>query len=68
MPPGDIQSLLETYDREQLALPMPYNDGWKWGWTKSAEVWNGRIAMIAIMVILGLEVITGEGVLNAFKL
>ena len=65
---GDIETLLETYDRDRLALPSPYSDGWKWGWTKSAEVWNGRIAMIAIIFILSLEVITGQGVLSALRL
>jgi len=68
VPMGDIESLMETYDRERLALPSPYNDGWKWGWTKSAELWNGRIAMVAIMVILTLEVITGQGALNSLRL
>jgi len=55
---------METYDRDRLALPAPYNDGWRWGWTKSAELWNGRIAMIAIIVIFALEFTTGEGVLS----
>eukprot|EP00193_Tetraselmis_chui_P005160 CAMPEP_0177767952 /NCGR_PEP_ID=MMETSP0491_2-20121128/9438_1 /TAXON_ID=63592 /ORGANISM="Tetraselmis chuii, Strain PLY429" /LENGTH=523 /DNA_ID=CAMNT_0019284679 /DNA_START=281 /DNA_END=1852 /DNA_ORIENTATION=+ len=64
VPMGDIESLMETYDRDRLALPAPYNDGWRWGWTKSAELWNGRIAMIAIIVIFALEFTTGEGVLS----
>lgn len=37
---------------------------WKWGWTKSAETWNGRIAMLAIVIVLVLEVATGQGVLS----
>jgi len=64
VPMGDIETLMETYDRDRLALPAPYNDGWRWGWTKSAELWNGRIAMIAIIIILTLEIATGEGVLS----
>lgn len=60
---GDVQSLLETYDRDRRVLPPPVVP-WKWGWTKSAETWNGRIAMLAIVVILLLEVTTGHGVLN----
>jgi len=60
---GDVQSLLETYDRDRRVLPPPVVP-WKWGWTKSAETWNGRIAMLAIVVILMLEVTTGHGVLN----
>ena len=60
---GDVQSLLETYDRDRRALPAPIVP-WQWGWTKSAETWNGRIAMIALVVILLLEVTTGRGMLS----
>jgi ferrochelatase len=44
-------------------LPPPVRV-WKWGWTKSAETWNGRIAMLAIAIILLLEVTTGRGVIT----
>jgi len=47
---GDVEALLETYDRERRVLPPPVLI-WKWGWTKSAETWNGRIAMLAIVVV-----------------
>ena len=33
-------------------------------WTQSAETWNGRIAMLAIVVVLILEVVSGQGVLS----
>jgi len=45
-----VEALLETYDRERRVLPPPVLI-WKWGWTKSAETWNGRIAMLAIVVV-----------------
>eukprot|EP00891_Asterochloris_glomerata_P006056 jgi/Astpho2/6056/Aster-04006 len=72
VPLGDVQSLLETYDRERRVLPAPVLP-WKWGWTRSAEIVNGRVAMLALLVILLLEVSTGQGVLshwpyNSFKL
>ncbi len=60
---GDVEALLGTYDRERRVLPMPMAQ-WSWGWTQSAETWNGRIAMLAIVVVLLLEVITGQGVLS----
>lgn len=63
VPLGDVQSLLETYDRDRRVLPAPIQP-WQWGWTKSAETWNGRIAMLALVVILLLEVTTGQGVLS----
>lgn len=37
---------------------------WQWGWNKSAELWNGRIAMLAIVLLVLLEVTTGQGVLS----
>lgn len=36
-----MEALLETYDKERRVLPMPLTQ-WKWGWTQSAETWNGR--------------------------
>ena len=32
---GDVEALLETYDRQRRVLPMPMAR-WSWGWTKSA--------------------------------
>ena len=58
-----MEALLETYDRERRVLPLPVFP-WKWGWTKSAETWNGRIAMLAMAIVLILEVATGQGVLS----
>ena len=58
-----MDALLETYDKDRKVLPPPVLV-WKWGWTKSAETWNGRIAMLAVVVILLLEVTTGQGVLS----
>lgn len=63
VPMGEIDALLDTYDRERRVLPPPILM-WKWGWTRSAETWNGRIAMLSIIIILLLEVTTGRGVLS----
>ncbi|EFN54521.1 hypothetical protein CHLNCDRAFT_24443, partial [Chlorella variabilis] len=63
VPLGEVDALLETYDRDRKALPPPVLM-WKWGWTKSAETWNGRIAMLALVLILLLEGTTGRGVIN----
>jgi hypothetical protein len=40
---GRVEDILQTYDRERRVLPPPVRM-WEWGWTKSAETWNGRIA------------------------
>ncbi|MEH2003715.1 MAG: ferrochelatase, partial [Nostoc sp.] len=34
-----------------------------WGLTTSAEVWNGRIAMLGIIALI-IELITGHGFLH----
>lgn len=36
---------------------------WQWGMTTSAEVWNGRIAMLGFLALL-IELVTGRGLLH----
>lgn len=38
---------------------------WEWGITISAEVWNGRIAMLGFIALI-VEMITGHGLLHIF--
>jgi protoporphyrin/coproporphyrin ferrochelatase len=40
---------------------------WEWGLTVSAEVWNGRLAMVGFLAVL-LEMLVGQGPLHAFGL
>ncbi len=35
----------------------------QWGMTTSAEVWNGRIAMLGFLALM-IELITGRGLLH----
>lgn len=63
VPLGSVEELLATYDSQRKELPPPVIV-WEWGWTKSAETWNGRAAMLAVLVLLVLEVTTGEGFLR----
>lgn len=58
-----MEELLAVYDSQRRELPAPVTV-WEWGWTKSAETWNGRAAMLAVLVLLVLEVTTGEGFLH----
>lgn len=64
VPQGDLETLLQAYDRERLALPSPVTMMWEWGWTKSAETWNGRLAMVALLAIVLLEMSTGQSILR----
>ncbi|XP_021731865.1 ferrochelatase-2, chloroplastic-like [Chenopodium quinoa] len=63
VPLGSVEELLATYDSQRRELPPPVTV-WEWGWTKSAETWNGRAAMLAVLVLLVLEVTTGQGFLH----
>lgn len=40
---------------------------WEWGLTTSAEVWNGRIAMLGFIALI-IELITGQGLLHMIGL
>jgi len=63
VPIGSVEDLLAAYDRERFVLPPPV-EIWKWGWTRSAETWNGRLAMIAVSGLLLCEVTTGNTLLT----
>ncbi len=40
----------------------------KFGFTRSAENWNGRLAMIGFVAALIVELVSGQGVLHFFGL
>ncbi|KAI4343511.1 hypothetical protein L6164_010851 [Bauhinia variegata] len=54
VPLGSVEELLAAYDSQRRELPPPVIV-WEWGWTKSAETWNGRAAMLAVLLLLFLE-------------
>ena len=44
-------------------VKMYPQERWEWGLTTTAEVWNGRLAMLGMMALL-FELITGQGPLH----
>ncbi len=44
-------------------VKMYPQENWEWGLTPSAEVWNGRVAMI-VLIALFIELMTGQGPLH----
>ena len=62
VPVGNVETLLAVYDGERRQLPAPENLQWRPGWTLSSEAWNGRIAMVALIIIALLEALTGRSV------
>ncbi|XP_057421175.1 ferrochelatase-2, chloroplastic-like [Lotus japonicus] len=57
VPLGSVEELLATYDSRRRELPPPFVV-WEWGWTKSSETWNGRVAMLAFLLLMFFEVTT----------
>jgi ferrochelatase len=48
-------------------VKMYPQERWEWGITTSAEVWNGRIAMLGFIGLM-IELLTGKGLLHAIGL
>eukprot|EP00898_Chlorokybus_atmophyticus_P005988 jgi/Chlat1/6390/Chrsp44S05761 len=63
--PASVEELLGTYDKGRRELPPPVTM-WEWGFTRSAETWNGRVAILAVILLLFFETATGSGVLHAW--
>jgi hypothetical protein len=40
----------------------------KFGFTKFAETWNGRLAMMGFVIGLATELLTGQGILSQLGL
>jgi protoporphyrin/coproporphyrin ferrochelatase len=53
--------------RPQSNVKLYPQERWEWGMTTSAEVWNGRIAMLGLLAVL-LELWIGSGPLHAIGL
>ena len=60
--------------------PRPSRFGWaqipaeptmralnNWGWTSTAELWNGRLAMLGFAIAIATELLTGQGVLQQLR-
>ncbi|KAG1667519.1 hypothetical protein FOA52_013709 [Chlamydomonas sp. UWO 241] len=65
VPGGELGALLDTFDKQRMAVPSPV-PMWEWGWTDSAEILNGRLAMVAILFVFTLETVTGQGIIASF--
>jgi protoporphyrin/coproporphyrin ferrochelatase len=48
-------------------VKMYPQERWEWGLTSSAEVWNGRIAMLGFIALI-IEIVTGRGLLHMIGL
>lgn len=55
--------LLSQVTQMKKKVRMYPQERWEWGITTSAEVWNGRIAMLGFIALL-IELVTGQGLLH----
>ncbi|MDX2242963.1 MAG: ferrochelatase [Leptolyngbyaceae cyanobacterium bins.302] len=62
-PSRKLAEVVEPDDKVKL-YPQ---ERWEWGLTTSAEVWNGRLAMLGILAVL-IEMLIGRGPLHAIGL
>ena len=46
----------------------PKDSGNRYGWVPFAESWNGRLAMLGLLVGLATEILTGQGILSQIGL
>ncbi len=58
--------LSQVYQMKKKVRIYP-PERWEWGMTTSAEVWNGRIAMLGFIALV-FELITGRGLLHMIGL
>ena len=40
----------------------------KFGFTQFAESWNGRLAMLGIVIVIATELLSGQGILSQLGL
>ena len=41
---------------------------WVWGFSKAAELWNGRLAMIAFLIIVFFELSTSMSIVQVLDI
>ncbi|MBD1836935.1 high light inducible protein [Coleofasciculus sp. FACHB-64] len=55
---------MQIVDREESLSYKHYSSEWKWGFTPSAEIWNGRLAMVGIVIAVLIDLVSNQGVLH----
>ncbi len=55
---------MQNIDKQQVRNYGEYANKWAFGFNPSAELWNGRLAMVGFAIALTVELTTGQGVLH----
>ncbi|NJK38164.1 MAG: ferrochelatase [Oscillatoriales cyanobacterium RM1_1_9] len=56
-------TFVEVVPEGKKKVKLYPQERWEWGLTTTAEVWNGRLAMVGIVAVI-LELVTGQGPLH----
>ena len=60
---GDAPTTFDQVIRPRKNMKMYPQESWEWGLSTSAEVWNGRLAMLGFIALI-VEIISGNGLLH----
>jgi hypothetical protein len=52
----------------KLAPNSKDRNGWVWGFTPQAEIWNGRLAMLGFVIAVLIEGLSNQGFLHFWNL
>lgn len=55
---------MQVVDKDETKSYRHYSKEWKYGFTPSAEIWNGRLAMFGIVAAILVNLLTGQGTLH----
>ena len=66
VPRNFFYALLELINKRQFQ--MSDNNQPRFGFVNYAETWNGRLAMVGILIGLSTELLTGQGILGQIGL
>ena len=61
---SQLRQVLESLQRTKFME----NQDTKFGFTQFAETWNGRLAMLGIVIGIATEFLTGQGILSQLGL
>jgi ferrochelatase len=59
----DAPTTFDQVIRPRKNMKMYPQESWEWGLSTSAEVWNGRLAMLGFIALI-VEIISGNGLLH----
>ncbi len=53
-------------ESSEKVITLTDRNGWAWGFTPQAEIWNGRLAMLGFSSVLLTQYLSRHGVLPSY--